>query len=176
MTVMRFRPDDFMVDGALRDLCIFDTDLRDWERMVTSLSSSSWDVRFRLHLPDREVEVLESVRELFDRLAVDGEISAAMSVRVGDLWFACYFFDPDEIEFTFDPRDVTDETSFASLEQFMTWLAETIGKRVVMTMETIDHRLMPALLEVRPDARHPGSSPGRQEQYTDMVDKDREDG
>lgn len=96
--------------------------------------------------------MLDSVPALFDRLAVDGEVSVRLSVRVDDLWFTCYFFDVEEMEFTFDPRDVTDESSFASLRGFMVWLGDTTGKRVVMTMESAsDHQGLPALLEHVPD-------------------------
>lgn len=147
---MRYRAEDFEVDGALRDICVFDTDVRDWELLISALSRSGWAVRFRLILPDGEVDVLESVSELLDRLAVDGEISAAMSVRVDEVMFSCYFFEPERVEFTFDPRDITGESSFASLEKFMTWLGMTTGKRVVMTMESMDQRLLPPLLEFLP--------------------------
>lgn len=147
---MHYKAEDFEIDGALRDICIFDTSVRDWELLIAALSRSGWETRFRLTLPEGEAEVLEDVSELFDRLAVDGEISAAMSVRVGEVVFSSYFFDPERVEFTFDPRDVRGEASFGSLEKFMTWLGGVTGKRVVMTMESVDQRLLPPLLEYLP--------------------------
>lgn len=150
---MHYRREHFVVDGALRDLWIADTDVDDWQRVVSSLSTTGWSVDIALSAPEGERNVLGSIPELFDRLAVDGEMSVRLSVRVDDLWLTCYFFDDEEIEFTFDPRDVTDETSFASLERFMVWLGDTSGRRVVMTMETsTDHRGLPVLLEYVPDS------------------------
>ncbi|MFF4744513.1 hypothetical protein QRN89_13395 [Streptomyces chengbuensis] len=76
---------------------------------------------------------------------------ATLAVRIGDIWFTSYFFDPSEIEFTFDPRDVVDESGFAAVESFMRRMGNACGKRVVMTMESwTDHVGLPAMLEYRP--------------------------
>ncbi|WP_336555314.1 hypothetical protein [Streptomyces sp. PmtA] len=76
--------------------------------------------------------------------------SATLAVRIGDIWFTSYFFDPSEIEFTFDPRDVVDESGFAAVESFVRRMGNACGKRVVMTMESwTDHVALPAMLEYR---------------------------
>lgn len=79
----------------------------------------------------------------------------------------CYFFDIDEIEFTFNPADVDGSEPFAHLETFLRWLGESTGRRVVVTMEGADHRTMPAR-----GCRH-GSVAGRQAQDRQQAPSDR---
>ncbi|MEV7213442.1 hypothetical protein AB0O31_10185 [Kitasatospora cineracea] len=122
---MHYRREDFLVDGALRDLCILDANVEDWQRIISSLSSSEWEVSFTMTLSAEPPGVLNDARELFETLAIDGEDSATLAILVDDIWFTCYFFDMGEVEFTFDPEDVSDETSFRSVERFMRWLGDT---------------------------------------------------
>ncbi|SOB81651.1 hypothetical protein [Streptomyces sp. 1331.2] len=147
---MHYQREDFLVDGALRDLCILDANVEDWQRIISSLSSSEWEVSFTTTLSEESPGVLANARELFETLAIDGEASATLAILVDGIWFTCYFFDMEEVEFTFDPGDVSDETSFRSVERFMKWLGDTCERRVIMTMEGTDHRSMPALLEYAP--------------------------
>lgn len=124
--------------------------VEDWQRMLSSLSSTGWEVSFATTLAEEPPGLLVNARELFDLLALDGEASARLAIHVEEIWFTCYFFDVEEIEFTFDPEDVSDEASFRSLESFIGWLGDSSRKQVVMTMEGTDHRSMPAILEYQP--------------------------
>ncbi len=153
---MEYRPDLFVVDGALREVCVLDTDLGDWQRVFSALPSCGWEVSFTTTLPEPSAEVFEVAARLFEELDFDGQESARLAIGVDGIWFACYFFDVSEIEFTFFPGDVTDEASYGAVERFMTWLGDVVGKRVIMTMEGTDHPSMPALLEYVPVARRTG--------------------
>ena len=147
---MRYRSADFQVDGAMRDVCILDAEIQDWQRVLSSLPSLEWVVSFSTTLAEEPANIFENARALFDALGYDREASATLAIQVGGTWFTCYFFEVEEIEFTFDTGDVFDEISFVLLESFMIWLGEACGKRVIMTMEGTDHRSMPALLEYTP--------------------------
>ncbi|MFE0462254.1 hypothetical protein ACFW1A_23680 [Kitasatospora sp. NPDC058965] len=147
---MDYRKEHFVVDGALRDLCVLDARGEDWHRMISALSSSGWEVSFTTTLSDGPASAPGDAEELFRQLLLDAEASATLAILVDGIWFACYFFDKEEIEFTFDPEDVPDETSFESVEKFMKWLGDSCGQPVVMTMEGTDHRSMPVLLEYVP--------------------------
>lgn len=145
---LRYRPEDFEADGALRDVCILDADADDWRRVFVALDSTSWEFHFSWTLSGESRSDLPGVAEVFQRLSDDPDESAKLSIRVGSVWFACYFFDVEEIEFTFDPCDVTDQGSFSCLEQFIRCLGDSTGKRVIVTMETASgHAGLPALLE-----------------------------
>ncbi|MCX4626779.1 hypothetical protein [Streptomyces sp. NBC_01443] len=147
---MRYRSEDFEVDGALRDVCILDASIDDWQNLLEGLISADWSVQFAWTLFESTDGAIPDARSLFNRLESDPEESASLAVQVGDIWFTCYFFDIDEIEFTFDPADVEDPASFAHLEAFVRRLGDSTHRNVVVTMEGTDHRAMPALIEYSP--------------------------
>lgn len=141
----------FVADGALRDVCVLDTEAEDWDRVVRDLVASDCVVEFSTTHP-RGADLLRSgATALFAALEQSAEDSATLAVLLDRIWFTSYFFDPSEIEFTFDPRDVVDPSGFAAVESFMKRIGDACGKPVVMTMESwTDHVGLPALLEYRP--------------------------
>ncbi|MGW0556152.1 hypothetical protein ACWDZ6_18420 [Streptomyces sp. NPDC002926] len=147
---MSYRAEDFEVDGALRDVCILDASIDDWQRILDGVKSVNWPVSFGWTLSDSDDEGIPDARELFNRLESEPEESASLAVEVSGIWFTCYFFDIDEVEFTFDPADVVDSASFGHVEEFVRWLGDATRKRVVVTMEGTDHNVMPALLYYSP--------------------------
>uniref|UniRef100_A0AAU2VKC3 Uncharacterized protein n=1 Tax=Streptomyces sp. NBC_00008 TaxID=2903610 RepID=A0AAU2VKC3_9ACTN len=147
---MRYRGEDFAVDGALRDVCILDATITDWNNLREGLALTDWPVQFAWTLSESADGAIPDARSLFDRLEDEPEESARLTVEVGGIWFACYFFDSDEIEFTFDPADIGGPVSFAHLEAFLRRLGDSTRRRVVVTMEGTDHRTMPALIEYSP--------------------------
>lgn len=149
---MQYRSEDFEVDGALRDVCILDASIDDWRNVLAALNSVDWTVSFNWTLSDSIDSSVPDASELFHRLESNPEESASLAVEVGGIWFTCYFFDVDEIEFTFDPGDVTDLESFTAFEEFVRFLGDSARKRVVVTMEGTDHGAMPALFEYSPGA------------------------
>ncbi|MDJ0380604.1 hypothetical protein [Streptomyces sp. G-G2] len=147
---MRYRSEDFEADGALRDVCVLDASINDWQNLLEGLTLADWPAQFSWTLFESTDGTIPDARSLFDRLESEPEESASLAVQVGDIWFTCYFFDIDEIEFTFDPADVEDPESFAHLEAFVRRLGDSTHKNVVVTMEGTDHRTMPALIEYSP--------------------------
>lgn len=143
---LRYRPEHFETDGALRDVCVLDATMQDWQRMLDGLSALPWTVIFRWALSDSPADSMPGARELWERLERDPDENATLSLRVGEIWFTCYFFSDDEIEFTFDPADVVDEKSFSSLREFIQWLGDSTRREVIMTMEGSEHESMPKLL------------------------------
>ncbi|MEU6409032.1 hypothetical protein [Microbispora sp. NPDC046933] len=147
---MRYRSDHFVAHGSLRDIVVLDADIEDWQQMLSSLASSFWEVFLSVDFPGEPQETPVDARRLFEELESNSDASARLEIRVDGVSFRCYFFQSDEIEFTFDPIEVQDETSFQAVVQFMTWLGDLCGKRVIMTMETAEHAAIPALLDYVP--------------------------
>lgn len=147
---MEFRSDDFVVDGSMRDVCILDADLQTWQKLFDGLRRVPWQVSFTTTFEKEPPEVTTSAAALFEELGFDRSASATLALQVDHMWFTCYFFDQDEIEFTFHTEDVSDVQTFASLKSFVTWLANTCDERVVVTMESTDHRSIPPLFEYSP--------------------------
>lgn len=146
-----YRAGDFVVDGALRDVCVLDAVLADWEAVLSALRDSGWPTGFCWTIAETEAtEVLPTADEIFRRLTADADESATLTVDLDGIVFRSYFFDVDEIEFTFDPGDVTDAARFPGVASFVRLLGNATGKRVVVLMESTDHAGLPALLSYQP--------------------------
>lgn len=141
-----YRAEDFQVDGSLRDVCVLGVDLPDWRRFVRVVTDAPWERQFEVNGEPRHLEEF-SVRGFFAAKEEGADVSARLGIRVGEMWFDCFFFDVAEIEFSFDPSELAGGKHFGSLKQFMAWLAETCDRRVVVTMESTNHDDIPPLLE-----------------------------
>jgi hypothetical protein len=52
-----------------------------------------------------------------------------------DLTIDCYFFTPDEIEFSLDPREIRSEREFGLVLSFIELIGMTVKKPVLLTPE-----------------------------------------
>jgi hypothetical protein len=89
--------------GLLRDVCVLGTDVSVWERLMAAVPGVPGEYGFSV---DGEPVALAdfSVRRFF---AEDPrESSPQLDLRLGELRFACFFFEPTEIEFSFGPEDL----------------------------------------------------------------------
>ncbi|MEU8975447.1 hypothetical protein AB0D11_40615 [Streptomyces monashensis] len=145
-----YRAEVFVADGALRDVCVLDTTIDDWRRMFDGLRAVpgnhvlTWTLSGTAESGALDASVVWSRREQ------DPEESASLAIDVDGVWFTCYFFDIEEMEFTFDPSDVAGTATFAPVHAFVTWLGTATGREVIVTMEGTDHAAMPALVRWRP--------------------------
>ncbi|MFG2605603.1 hypothetical protein ACGFT2_18965 [Streptomyces sp. NPDC048514] len=145
-----YQAEDFVADGALRDVCVLDTTIDDWRRMFDGLRSVPGHHVLTWTLSGTTDSGALDASAVWSRLERDPEESASLAIDVDGVWFTCYFFDIEEIEFTFDPSDVVDKTTFAPVRAFVTWLGTATGREVIVTMEGTDHAAMPALIRWRP--------------------------
>lgn len=157
-----YQAEHFVPDGALRDVSVPDAGLAVWERLLAGLTHAPGEYQLSVNGEGRSAEDF-SVAAFFAAID-DGDDDgdgddddgddvpqARLAVGVDGMWFVSFFFEVDEIEFTFDPEGVTDSAEFGRLERFMLWLAEVCGRKVVMTMESsTGHRDAHALLETLP--------------------------
>jgi hypothetical protein len=131
-----YQAEYFEVDGSLRDVCVLGTDVSVWERLLAAVPEFPGEYRFTV---DREPAALAdfSVRRFLadDEDDDADEFTPELHLRIGEVWFACFFFEPTEIEFSFGPEDLAGGVHFGSLEQFMLWLAQVTDRRVILTME-----------------------------------------
>jgi hypothetical protein len=142
----------FVVDGALRDVWILSVEVEDWDRVISALTESEWEIVFSTTHPLGDALLRSGAAALFSALEESGEDSATLSVRIDGIWFTSYFFDPSEIEFTFDPADVVGASEVSVVEAFMRRVGDACGRRVVMSMESSsDREGLPALFEYTPD-------------------------
>jgi hypothetical protein len=111
----------FERDGGLRELYVFDTDERDWERLLAALPSSPWSYDY---LYEDERQPLPST---FGGAGTD-EGTALLKIDDEVLALRCHFFTPKRVEFDLRPEDVKDAGDYKRLVGFMRWLADLLGK------------------------------------------------
>ncbi len=120
----------FEPDGMLRDIYVFDTDVRDWQRVIDYMRTSPYSLEFAA---GDDLHPLPDAARIFE-LRV--EITCSLSVDRRGLNLKCYFLTTEEIEFDIDPRDYADGRHIDELIAFMRGLGETVDKPVVLTPES----------------------------------------
>ncbi|WP_327710902.1 hypothetical protein OG912_21975 [Streptomyces sp. NBC_00464] len=149
---MKYNADHFEVDGALRDIYVFDTSIHEWRLMMSSLPALGAEVTLSVDPNSTIDDPAIDPADLFALLEKDEDASATLTITVGNITFWCYFFRAHEMEFTFDPQLVRSADDFVNLEGFMKWLGKSCRRRVVMTMEGVGDASIPPLLEYVPQA------------------------
>ncbi|RUV31809.1 hypothetical protein [Mesorhizobium sp. M7A.F.Ca.MR.148.00.0.0] len=119
---------DFAWDGSWRDIYVLNTTEADWQGV--------WDILLAW-TPPAKFSVSGKVESmpLGVEAALESETGSLLSFYVGPIQLACHFFSAVEIEFDFDPRQVSGETEIEQLDRFMRLLGDATGKQVVLTQE-----------------------------------------
>lgn len=123
----------FYVDGGWRDIYILDTDIQDWQQLLTFLHSSIYSMEFFFDgqptpLPEQVASVFELRNEHNTILHVDSE----------HLKLTSFFFTAEQIEFDLDPRDFQGERAevqIARLLDFVRTVGRLLCKAVILTPE-----------------------------------------
>jgi hypothetical protein len=121
----------FEADGSLRDLYVFGTTRDDWASLLAALKASEWRLRFtrngeRAALPENLAEYLDEGPE---------RPGGMLSILVSGVSINAHMFSEDQIELDIDPREVTDEQAFAGVMRFMSFVANTVQKKIALTPE-----------------------------------------
>ena len=127
----------FEWDGSYREICVFDTQLDDWQRLLDFLNSSNY-----------EVDLLDKVHEAYVLLPDEADAFFAapdqqiylLEVNIGGsapCVLHCRFRDKGEIVFYFLPLDVTGETALLQVFNFMIQLGSALQKDVILTVENV---------------------------------------
>jgi hypothetical protein len=135
---------EFEWDGSWRDIYVLNTSVADWQKLLDFLRTASYNLNFYI---DGEDAVLPSdVAHIFKARA---EVSAYLSVDIGEIILNCHFFHDAQIEFDIDPREVTDEIKFQRLLAFMQKIARLLDKDAILTSENVQSEV---ILTVQPDS------------------------
>jgi hypothetical protein len=132
----------FAVDGSWRDLYILDTTLADWQRLLDFLATSGYPTRLTdggraTSLPKKADDIPWATTDDFAMLEVD----------IGGPVLNCHFFSEEEIEFDFDPSEVTSPAHLAALVVFMQRVSSKMKKPIRLSPENASDV---ALLEYDP--------------------------
>jgi len=122
--------DEFAWEGSLRDICVPETTIADWQAI--------WSLLRRLHVryavDDVATTPPNDVRQIF---AQPRECTHLLAIRVADAQLICHFFDESEIELDLDPRRISDQGQLDALISFMADLAIATGRVVLLTPENM---------------------------------------
>lgn len=92
--------DEFKNDGSLKDIIGFKTDFNDWKKILKYINSNYKT----LYLFNNEkMEYYELKEEHFS----SGEINLNFNIK--DISMSCNFFEEEQIQFTFNPKDIKSE-------------------------------------------------------------------
>lgn len=116
-------------DGSLRDIYIFKTTLHDWQTLSDFLRST-YELKYSIDGGHKAFPKLAS--EVF---AVRAKANAQLNFQAGKILFACHFFDPEEIEFDIDPREIKSQSDLDTLLNFMQEIGNAICKPVSLAPE-----------------------------------------
>jgi len=133
---------EFEFDGSWRDIYVFGTSSADWTRLLRGLSQSSYALLYTRGGAQMEVPL-----EAGAAFPLAGGCDRLLRINVAGVQVNTHFFEESEIEFDIDPREVTGQRRFDELIGFMCWLAELLGKDVVLTPENCPTG---AIFRVRP--------------------------
>ncbi len=122
---------DWEPDGALRDVYVHSTDEADWQRVVNVVRAGECATSYTED--GSPVPMPMSVGEIFERgpeRAILWQIEPEGGIRVN-----CHFFDPAEIEFDLDPREVVDQAALDVVCDFVRLIGRVVQKPVVISEE-----------------------------------------
>lgn len=139
----------FAWDGSWRDLYVLDTDIRDWQGLIDRLRLRDTHLTFSL---DGVQQPLPS--DLQAVFAAREQASPLLSIFLDHVQINCHFFDPSQIEFDIDPREITDAAAFRHLLNFMDVVGSILHKEVRLTPENAPDivllRYNPATAQIEP--------------------------
>ncbi|MFI9807993.1 hypothetical protein ACIHEJ_27120 [Streptomyces sp. NPDC052301] len=84
-----YRAEDFVADGALRDVCVLDTTIDDWRRMFDGLRAVPGHHVLAWTLSGMTESGALDASAVWSRLELGSEESASLAIDVDGVWFTC---------------------------------------------------------------------------------------
>lgn len=121
----------FFNDGSLRDIYVIGVNLRDWQKFVDWIWTSTWDIVF---YKDGHITVYEEndVAHFFEE---KDNHSILMSINTNCILINCHFYSEDEIELDIDPKEVKSKSEANAVFEFMKNLSKILDKESILTVE-----------------------------------------
>jgi hypothetical protein len=138
VTAMRFEDvaEDFVPEGAWRDIYVLNTTIQEWDRVLQVVRSSYGHKYSIANTPAPMPDSAEAALEIHHACQL-------LEVDLGRFTLNCHFFCEEEIEFDMRPQDV-DAASFPQLVGFLTAIGTALQRNVFVTYE--NHPGLPILV------------------------------
>lgn len=122
--------DGFLPHGGFIDLIVPGTEPDDWDAFWLALRCGPYRVTV-----SRDADVIPLPESAAWLVAENETARIQVSFRVGPVFASSLFLGGSYLEVYFDPRQVTDASSFDSVLELMRFIARAVGRPVLATME-----------------------------------------
>jgi len=122
-------------DGSLRDIYIFDTDDKDWEKFIVHVNKKYTIEWFNTSTKEENNQIDFTVVK--DILLGNSELVSTAKIFVEYIQINAHFFTSTEIENDIDPREFNSLDDHCKLIQYMVELSNLLDKKVVLSPENV---------------------------------------
>jgi len=116
-------------DGALRDIYVDNTSIKDWENVIDTFKNSDFSINF--FVDENESKLPTVISSLF----TNRQNSLKLQLKKENIIINSFFFIDDQIEFDIDPRDFMAEEQHSIFFEFLSLLSAATNKTVKLCDE-----------------------------------------
>lgn len=132
-TMVNFSPEllnNFLnPDGALRDIYVENTSIKDWENILDIFKKSDFTINY--FIDEIESNLPANVSSLF----TNSQNSVRLQLKKETIIINTYLFLNDQIEFDIDPRDFVTEEQHSVIFEFLKLLSDATNKTIILCEE-----------------------------------------
>jgi hypothetical protein len=122
--------EDFSIDGSLRDIYFFNTDIAVWQKFLDSVKVSSFN--HKMYRDGESCTLSLDIGKLF----LERENSTLiLEIEKHGVIFNCHFFVEEEIELDISPKEITNQEALNVVLEFMQYFSNAINLPCVLTPE-----------------------------------------
>jgi len=121
---------EFVWDGSVRDVYVFNTTEHDYDLFLDALEQ--WEYRLDFTIDGDPALLPNGAWRLFD---MQPEASPMLELHVGSVRVRCHFFCSSEMELDVDPRDIQSQADLNNLTNFIVRLGKIVDKNVYFSPE-----------------------------------------
>ena len=127
----------FEPDGFVREIHVRNAGIEGWQRFIDALRQS--DYNYTYSLDNKEPALLQRAQQAFDEYR---DIGSSLSVTVDSVLILVHFFDPQHIETSIDPREITGPDRLGIIFDWMKFLAGSTGQHAILAPEGSPHDVL----------------------------------
>jgi hypothetical protein len=116
-------------DGALRDIYVDNTSIKDWENVIDTIKNSDFSINF--FVDENESKLPADISSLF----TNRQNSLKLHLKKGNIIINSFLFIDDQIEFDIDPRDFVAEEQHSIIFEFLSLLSVATNKTIKLCDE-----------------------------------------
>ena len=121
---------DFLItDGALRDIYVDNTSIKDWENVIERLKNSDFSIKY--FVDNNESKLPADISSLF----TNSQNALKLELKKENIIINSFILIEDQIEFDIDPRDFVAEEQHSIIFEFLNLLVAATNKTIKLCDE-----------------------------------------